>query len=177
MRRVGLAILAVLLCAAPALAQNSEMENFTAGANQMAEAQREVTQRNIDIATQALKAKDYAKARKYAQPVTRADPKRIEAWLMLGTAQLGLQDWKRARSTYAAALRITPGHAEARAGLGIAMARTNDPQARTQLAWLDAKARECGGCGQAVQLAKFKAEVETAIAEAARPPGLAPPVT
>lgn len=168
MRPVGLAILAVIVCAAPAWAQNSEMENFTAGANQLSEAQREVTQRNIDIATQALRAKDYARARKYAQPVTRADPKRIEAWLLLGTAQLGLQDWKRARITYAAALRVTPGHPEARAGLGVAMARTNDPKARTQLAWLDAKVRECGGCGQAAKLAKFKADVETAIAEAAR---------
>ena len=168
MRKIALAALAAMvLGAGPALAQ-SEMELQSAGINQLSAAQREVTQRNIDVATAALQAKDYAKARKYAQPVTRADPKRIESWLMLGAANLGLQDWRKARLAYASALRITPSHPEARAGMAIAMARTKDPKARTHLAWLDAKIAECGGCWQASQLAKFKTDVETAMAEAAK---------
>lgn len=166
MRRLALAaVAAVALAAAPALAQ-SEMEQFTAGANQLSEAQRQVTQQNIFLATTALQAKDYAKARKYAQPVTRADPKRIESWLLLGAANLGLQDWKKARLAYATALRITPTHPEARGGMGVAMARTNDPKAREHLAWLTAKVAECNGCWQAGQLAKFKGDVEAAIAAA-----------
>ena len=84
---------------------------------------------------------------------------------------MGLQDWKRARLTYATALRLSPGHPEARAGLGIAMARTNDPKAQVQLAWLSAKVQECAGCWQAGQLTKFKADLETAIAESAKPAG------
>jgi len=170
MPRTGLAMLATataLLAAAPAWAQ-SEMELYTAGANELQAAQREVIQRNIDMATAALQAKDYAKARKYAQPVTRGDPKRVEAWLMLGAAQSGLQDWKRARLAYATALRLSPNHPEARAGMGIAMANTNDPAAQQQLAWLAARLEACGGCGQAAQLNRFKGDVETAIAEASK---------
>lgn len=164
MRSIGFAVTAAVVLAAGAASAQSEMELYTAGANQLSAASREVTQRNIALATSALQAKDYAKARKYAQPVTRADPKRIEAWLLLGSAQLGLQDWSKARIAYASALRITPGHPEARAGMAIAMARTKDPKAHTHLAWLDAKIAECNGCWQAGQLAKFKADVEAAMA-------------
>lgn len=171
MRRIGLALLAAMFLAgaAPAFAQNSETEMYEAGANAMAGAQREVTQRNIDMATRALREKDYAKARKYAQPVTRADPKRIESWLLLGTAQQGLKDWSGARKTYTTAVRLARDNAEAQAGLGIAYARTNDPKASTQLAWVTAKVQECGGCWRASQLAKFRTDIETAIAEQAQP--------
>lgn len=164
MRRLGLVVLAVALLAGPAWSQ-SETELYEGGANAMAGAQREVTQRNIDVATKALREKDYKTARKYAQSVTRADPKRVEAWLLLGSAQQGLQDWKGARTTYTTAVRLYPSHPEARAGLGIAYARTGDPKAAVQLAWLDAKLRECGTCYQSAQLAKFKADIETAIRE------------
>lgn len=167
MRRIGLVVLAATLVAGPpASAQfQSEIEAFESGANALSANQREVTQRAIDDASRALQAKDYAKARKYAQTVTRADPKRIEAWLLLGSAQQGLQDWKGARTTYTTAVRLHPNHPEARAGLGLAYARTGDPKASLQLAWLDAKLRECGGCHQSGQLANFKAAIETAIRE------------
>jgi cytochrome c-type biogenesis protein CcmH/NrfG len=161
---VGLA-----LAAGPAGAQ-SETELFESGANALAGAQREVTQRNIDMATQALGAKDYAKARRYAQPVTRADPKRVESWLLLGAAQQGLGDWPAARRTYTTAVRIAPSHPEARAGLGMALARTNDPKATIHLAWLNAQIAACNGCWRASQLARFKADLEAAITPPAAPP-------
>lgn len=164
MRRLGLLVFAAALIAGPALAQ-SETELYEGGGNAMLAAQREVTQRNIDAATRALQARDYKTARKYAQAVTRADPKRIESWLMLGAAQQGLEDWKGARITYTRAVRMVPSHPEARAGLGVAYARTADPKATVQLAWLDAKLKECAGCWQAGQLAKFKSDIEIAIRE------------
>jgi cytochrome c-type biogenesis protein CcmH/NrfG len=171
MRRIGLAILAVAaLGASHAAAQgNNDSMLLELGANQLSDAQREATQRNIDRATRALRDKDYATARKYAQPVTRADPKRIEAWLMLGAAQLGLEEWGKARTAYTTALRITPGHPEARAGLGVAMAKSKDPRATVQLAWFDEKLQACGQtCPQAAQLAKLRNDVQSAIAEAAK---------
>lgn len=169
MRRIGLALAAALL-ATPAWSQ-SETELYESGGTAMAAAQREVTQRNIDMATKALQAKDYRTARKYAQPVTRADPKRVESWLLLGAAQQGLQDWKGARTTYATAVRLFPSHPEARAGLGIALARTGDPKATIQLAWIDAKLQECGSCWQAGVLGRYKADIETAIRETAAAKG------
>lgn len=164
MRRIGLLVFAAALIAGPALAQ-SETELYEGGGNAMLAAQREVTQRNIDAATRALQAKDYKTARKYAQAVTRADPKRVESWPMLGAAQQGLEDWKGARITYTRAVRMVPSHPEARAGLGVAYARTADPKATIQLAWIDAKLKECAGCWQAGQLAKFKSDIEIAIRE------------
>ena len=164
MRQIGLLVFAAALIATPALAQ-SETEQFQEGGSAMLAAQREVTQRNIDMATKALRAKDYKTARKYAQSVTRADPKRIESWLLLGAAQQGLEDWKGARATYTRAVRMVPSHPEARAGLGVAYARTADPKATLQLAWIDAKLKECAGCWQASQLTKFKTDIEIAIRE------------
>jgi heme A synthase len=58
---------------------------------------RETTQYSIDRATQALQARDYKTARRFASSVVRADPKRIESWKLLGAAQIGLQDWSGAR--------------------------------------------------------------------------------
>lgn len=179
MRAIGLAVLAgALLCAAPALAQTAaataEVERYQAEGSRMLEEHREAAQRNIDRATAAMQAQDYRAARKYAQAVSRADPKRVEAWLLLGGAQTGLRDWKGARKAYAAAIRLWPGHPEARAGLGVAMARTNDPRATVQLAWFDKQLQACDGCYQAGRLARFKSEVETAILELARGPDARP---
>lgn len=174
MRRIGLAIAAIALVAGPAAWAQSETEMFQEGGTAMLAAQREVTQRNIQIATEALQAKDYKKARKYASTVTRADPKRVESWLLLGAAQQGLGDWKSARGTYTTAVRIDPTNVEARAGLGIAYARTGDPKATVQLAWIDQRLQQCGSCWQAGVLTRFKSDIEDAIrqqaAQAAAPP-------
>ena len=168
MRRIGLLVLAAALIGGPAWSQ-SETELYESGANAMSNAQREVTQENIGKATRALQAKDYKTARKYAQPVTRADPKRIQSWLLLGAAQQGLEDWRGARITYTTAVRIDPTNIEARAGLGVAYARTGDAKANTQLVWIDARLKECAGCWQAGQIAKFKTDIETAIRETPPP--------
>jgi len=72
MRRIGLALVATTLLAGPPAWAQSETEQFQEGGSAMLAAQREVTQRNIQIATDALQAKDYKKARKYASTVTRA---------------------------------------------------------------------------------------------------------
>ena len=171
MRRIGLlALAAALVSAAPGWAQNSEMEQVSALSNSMQADQREVIQHNIDVATKALQTKDYATARKYAQMVTRADPERVQAWLMLGTAQMGLQDWKRARGTYSTALRLSPDNIEAHAGLGVAMAMTRDPKAQVHLNWLTARAQACGGCVQAGRIARLKGEVQTAMASGMKTP-------
>src|SRR3712207_729486 len=82
----------------------------------------------------------------------------------LATAALQAKD-------IAKALRITPTHPEARAGMAIAMARTNDPKAQEHLAWFNTKIAECNGCWQAAQLGKFKADLESAMAAARRPAG------
>lgn len=170
MRRLGGVILAAALVAAGAAAGQSEMEQVSALSGQLSANQIEAVQQNIYRANAALRGKDYATARKYAQMVTRADPKRIEAWLLLGSAQQGLQDWKRARGTYTTAVRLAPDNAEARAGLGVAMGMTNDPKATVQLNWLAARVQQCAGCGQASQLARLRADVEAAIGAGTKTP-------
>jgi cytochrome c-type biogenesis protein CcmH/NrfG len=174
MRRRGLFLAAAALALAARAWAQSEMEQYTEGANALLASQREVIQRSIDVATQALRDKDYAKARKFAQPVTRADPKRVESWLLLGAAQQGLADWSGARRTYTTAVRLAADNPEARAGLGIAYARTHDPKATVQLAWLAGKVQECGGCWRLGQLRKLQQDLQAAIAESATPPPGAP---
>lgn len=171
MRRLGMTGIAAatlaaaaVLGAASAHAQfASEIEAYESGANALADAQRDVTQRAIDEANRALKAKDYARARRYAATVTRADPKRVESWLLLGAAQQGLGDWSAARRTYTTAVRIAPKHPEARAGLGMAYAHTGDPKAAAELAWLAGQVAECDGCWRASQLTGWKTALEAAI--------------
>lgn len=170
MRRVGVAIVMAALMGAgggPVWAQ-SEMEIYQQQGDRLLTNTREGIEQGVMLATQALRAKDFKTARKYAQAVTRADPKRGQAFLLLGAAQIGLEDFKAARGTYSTAVRLSPGDPEAHAGLGVAMARTQDAKAQAQLDWLAAKAQECGKCWQASQIAKFKTDVESAIALAAK---------
>jgi cytochrome c-type biogenesis protein CcmH/NrfG len=174
--RIGVVAMATALACAPVGASaQSEMEQVQQAGDRLLNANREDLQQNAQLATRALKAGDFRAARKYAQTVTRGDPKRVEAWLLLGAAQIGLQDWRAARGTYTTAVRVGPGNAEAHAGLGVAYARTSDPKARTQLAWLAQAASACGSCWQAADLAKFHRNVEAAIAIAAAPAGAGPP--
>ena len=167
MSRIVIAWAALALATAgPAWAQQSEMENLQAGGDALLASHRETTQYSIDRATAALQAKDYKTARRFASSVVRADPKRIESWKLLGAAQIGLQDWSGARRSYTSAVRITPGDPESRAGLGVAMAHTNDPKAREQLDWLSAKVAAC--TTNCAALVRFRATVDRAIAEKTR---------
>ena len=159
-------ITTALMTCTSASAQQSEMENYQAGGDALLTNQREVTQHNIDAATRALQARDFKTARRYAQSVARADPKRVESWRMLGAAQIGLQDWSGARRSYIAAVRILPADPESRAGLGVAMAHTNDQRATEQLAWLNAKAQAC--VTSCEPLIRHQARVEAAISAAAK---------
>ena len=169
MSRIAIALIALALTlAAPAHAQQSEMENLQAGGDALLANHRETTQYSIDRATQALQARDYRTARRFASSVVRADPKRIESWKLLGTAQIGLQDWSGARMSYTRAVRIIPGDLESRAGLGVALARTNDPQAQEQLTWFTTKAQAC--TSDCALLIRFKAEVEAALTDTAKSP-------
>ncbi len=161
-RTVTTLFVLAMASAAPAWAQQSEMENLQAGGDALLANHRETTQFNIDKATQALTARDYKTARRFASIVVRADPKRIEAWRLLGASQSGLQDWSGARRSYTNAIRLTPADPEARSGLGVAMARANDPKAQEQLAWLTAKLEACAS--NCAALTRYKREVEVALA-------------
>jgi cytochrome c-type biogenesis protein CcmH/NrfG len=160
-------ILMAMMAAAPAYAQQSEMENLQAGGDALLANHRETTQYSIDRATQALQARDYKTARRFASSVVRADPKRMESWKLLGAAQIGLQDWSGARRSYTGAVRITPGDPESRGGLGVAMARLNDPKAQEQLIWLTARVAACTSSCAALE--GYKREVDAAMAAAAGP--------
>jgi len=170
----SLTIMAVLFAATPSLAQTmaviEELERLQAEGTNLAQMHRVATQDKIDRATRALRDHDYKAAHKFAAAVTQADPNRVEAWLLLGASQMGLQDWKRARASYLRALRIWPAHPQAHAGLGVAMARSKDPRAAVQLAWFDDQLRACGGCYRAAELTKFKGEVQAAITASERGP-------
>jgi len=168
MRRIGMAIVVAALVGAPPVWAQSEMEIYQQQGDRLLTNSREGIEQNVMLATRALRAKDFKTARKYAQSVTRADPKRGQAWLLLGAAQMGLEDFKAARGTYTTAVRLSPGDPEAHAGLGVAFARTKDAKAQAQLDWLATKAADCGKCWQASQLAKFKSDIESAIAVAAK---------
>jgi cytochrome c-type biogenesis protein CcmH/NrfG len=113
----------------PPLPARSSHAQELDGVNAMLQCQQQVTQRNIDRATEALPVGDYKATRRFAQAVTRGDPKRAEAWYFLGTVQMGVADWKRAAITYMTALKVAPQHPEAHAGLGMAVARVQDPRA------------------------------------------------
>lgn len=166
-RTAALLIAASLVAAAPAFAQQSEMENLQAGGDALLASHRETTQYSIDRATQALQARDFKTALRFARSVVRADPKRIESWKLLGAAQIGLQDWSGSRRSYTSAVRITPGDPESRSGLGVAMARLSDPKAQEQLTWLTARVSACPS--NCAALSGYKREVDAALAAMARP--------
>lgn len=168
MRRIGPALLAATLAlAAPAARAQSEMELYMQEGNRMLDAHRDELRQYAQLAGQAIKDKDFRTARKYAQQLTRGDPKRAEAWLILGAAQLGLEDWSAARGTYSTAVRLAPDSPEAHGGLGVAYARTRDARAQQQLAWFATTQAACGTCWQSRDLARFRTDVESAVAVAA----------
>lgn len=122
----------------------------------------------------ALQAKDYKAAARAAQHVTEAVPKNLDGWRMLGVAQAGAENWKGARKAYERAVKLAPDDMASHGGLGIALARLQDPKAQAELEWLKARAAACGaGCGEAASLAGLTRELEAAIAGAAPKPSAA----
>lgn len=123
-------------------------------------------------AIKSLQAKDYKDAARSAQRVTEAVPQSIDGWRLLGVAQSGAENWKGAKRAYERAVKLAPDDLPARAGLGLALARLQDPKAQDQLAWLKAKANDCGAGCDAATLKALTAEVEQALtagAAASRP--------
>jgi len=115
-------------------------------------------------AVASIQAKDYKAAARAAQRVTDAAPRNVDGWRLLGVAQSGAQNWKGARKAYERAVKLSPDDLPSRAGLGMALANLKDPKAQEQLAWLKAKAADCGvGC-DAATLQSLTAEVEKAVA-------------
>jgi len=166
-RTAAVLIAASLVVGTPAFAQQSEMENLQAGGDALLANHRETTQYSIDRATQALQARDFKTALRFARSVVRADPKRIESWKLLGAAQIGLQDWSGARRSYSSAVRISPGDPESRSGLGVATAYLNDPKAQEQLAWLAARVSACTSNCDA--LAGYQRQVSSALTASVSP--------
>ena len=122
-------------------------------------------------ALKALQAKDYKAAARAAQHVTEAVPKNLDGWRMLGVAQAGAENWKGARRAYERAVKLAPDDLASRGGLGLALARLQDPRAQSELDWLKAKAAACGaGCSEAASLSAITRELEAAIAGAAPRP-------
>ena len=163
-------LIAALLCAAPAWAQEgqTEISNLNAGPGAGPDLHAAVVE-NARRATQALRANDFRTARRYAQLVTRGDPGNPEAWLMLGAAQRGLMDWKGARASYGMALRMAPTGVAAHAGLGVALARLGDAGAAKELAWLAAKADTCAA--NCAAIAAGRSDVAAAMAAGGGKPG------
>ena len=117
----------------------------------------------------ALNARDYRAAARSAQRVTQAVPQNLEAWKLLGAAHAGAENWRGARRAYERALRLAPEDLSVRGGLGLALARLQDPKAQEQLDWLRAKAAACGPGCDAAQLRSLTAELEKALATPASP--------
>ncbi len=164
MKRIAI-LLAALAIAAPAWAQQGPSDKN--GPDNTAEQAAQLDQQRhwAAQATDAMRAGDWKTARKFAQRLADAAPQNLSAQLMLGQAQQGLEDWKGARRTYAAAVRLSPTSPEARAGYGVALGRTGDEKAVKQLEWLTERAKACGNCST---VTKMKADVEAAIAAGAK---------
>ncbi|HEX7887442.1 MAG TPA: tetratricopeptide repeat protein [Phenylobacterium sp.] len=114
-------------------------------------------------AVAAIQAKDYKAAVRAAQHVTEAAPKSADGWRLLGVAQSGAENWKGARKAYERAVKLAPDDLPSRAGLGVALAKMQDPKAQEQLSWLKAKASDCGAGCNAATLQALTAEVEKAM--------------
>ena len=121
-------------------------------------------------AVTALKANDYKVAARAAQRVTDAAPNSVDAWRLLGLAYAGAENWKGARKAYDKAVKLAPDDTMSHAGLGLALARLQDPKAQAELDWLKARAQACGtGCAEASALQALIPQVEAAMAGQAAP--------
>jgi Flp pilus assembly protein TadD len=119
-------------------------------------------------AVAALRGNQFKAAASAAEHVTEAVPKNPDGWRLLGAAKAGGRDWRGSRTAYERAAKLTPDDAEAHAGLGVALANLRDPKAKTEIEWLAARAKACGGsCPDAGRLKSLSAAVEGAMSAAA----------
>lgn len=116
-------------------------------------------------AIKALQAKDYKTAARSAQRVADAAPKSVDGWKLLGVAQAGAENWKSSRKAYEKAVKLAPEDAVVRGGLGLALAKLQDAEAREQLDWLKAKSASC--TSDCATLKSLTADIEKALAPAA----------
>lgn len=116
-------------------------------------------------AIRALQAKDYRTAARSAQRVADAAPRSVDGWKLLGVAQAGAENWKGSRKAYEKAVKLAPEDAVVRGGLGLALAKLQDAEAREQLDWLRAKSASC--TSDCATLKSLTADIEKALAPAA----------
>lgn len=113
----------------------------------------------------AFKSGEYKDAARALKRVVRAVPSNPEVWRLLGEASAGDGDWKGSRRAYEQVVKLAPDDIGAHAGLGVALARTQDPKAKAELDWLNAKAETCGGsCPDDAALKAGAAAVQGALA-------------
>lgn len=124
---------------------------------------------------EALQANRFAEAAKAFERVTDAAPKNAYAHYMLGLAQAGDGDLKRARKAYERAVKLDGSLVPARRELGVTLAKLGDaPKAQAQLDELKARDATCAGtCAQSADLKAAVGAVEAAIATPTA--ALAPP--
>lgn len=75
---------------------------------------------------QARLASDPAAAATLLEAITKADPKNVRAWRMLGAARHRTQEFDRAVAAYAAALELEPNHPTTLYNIGASSARKGD---------------------------------------------------
>lgn len=121
-------------------------------------------------AVRAIQARDYKAAARAADHVTTAAPRNVDGWRLLGVAQSGAENWKGAKRAYERAVKLAPDDLPSRGGLALALANLKDPKAQEQLAWLKAKAQDCGAGCDAGLLKTLTADVEKAVAGGAPQP-------
>ncbi len=113
----------------------------------------------------ALKAKDFAAAKKAFDRVIPFAPKDANTHLLAGISRAGLNDWKGARKFLEKAVKLDPTMIRSHQELGVAYARGGDA-AKAQKTLGDLKAREtqCAGtCPDSAEIKAAVAAVEAAI--------------
>jgi Flp pilus assembly protein TadD len=103
---------------------------------------------------EALKAKDYTKAKRAFDRVVAAAPKDANAQFLAGMSRTGLSDWKGARKFLEKAVKLDPKMIRAHRELGVTYAKLGDKaKAQATLTALKAHDASCGGtCGDAPEI-------------------------
>lgn len=112
---------------------------------------------------EALKAKDYSKAKRAFDRVIAVAPKDANTQFLAGMSRTGQSDWKGAKKFLEKAVKLDPKMIRAHQELGVTYAKLGDPaKAQATLATLKAEDTSCGGtCDDA---AEIKAAVDAVTA-------------